>query len=235
MRVVRGRAADIEGDRDATADLLSRAGETGEPAVRTWTPHRQVAFGRRDASEPGYEAARAIARSEGFPPVERSVGGRAVVYTGTTLAFALALPIEDMRRGLDERYDRVARAVQRALWNVGVPVRRGEPADSFCPGSHSLRSEGKIAGIAQRVTQDAALVSGIVVVDDHDAIARVLDRIYDALDVPFDPDSVGSVARAGGRADSEAVARAIETKLVGVVGDDEEPQVERIDSGDRET
>lgn len=231
MRVIRGRAGDIEGDRDATADLLSRAGEAGEPAVRVWTPHRQVAFGRRDASEPGYEAARAIARAEGFPPVERSVGGRAVVYTGTTLAFVLALPIEDMRRGMGERYDRVARAVQRALWNVGVPAQRGEPADSFCPGSHSLQWEGKIVGIAQRVTRNAALVSGIVVVNDHVVIAEVLDRIYDALGVPFDPDSVGSVARAGGRADPEAVARAIETKLVEVAGG--EPRVERI--GDRET
>ena len=81
MRVLRGRAASIEADRKVTRELLAVAGETREPALRVWTPGRQLAFGRRDANEPGYEEARRIAENTGFPPVERSVGGGVFYYT----------------------------------------------------------------------------------------------------------------------------------------------------------
>ncbi|MEM4781585.1 MAG: lipoate--protein ligase family protein [Halalkalicoccus sp.] len=215
MRVLRGRAGSIEADREATRRMLDRAGEAREPGVRVWTPHRQVAFGRRDANEPGYEGARRAAEARGFPPFERSVGGRAVAYTGSTLAFARAIPIEDARQGLDARYDEATERVKRALSDLGVETERGEPPRSFCPGAHSLSSEGKIVGIAQRVTASAALVSGIAIVADREEIAEVLAPVYDALSIPFDPDSVGSVARAGGPGDPETVARAIEAELVG--------------------
>lgn len=223
MRVLRSRAATREADRRATAAMLDAAGERGEPAVRVWTPHRQVAFGRRDTHEAGYEDARRIAEDRGFTPVERSVGGRAVAYTGSTLAFARAVPIDDMRQGLDDRYTRVTDRVRGALRAVGVPAERGEPEDSFCPGAHSLSHRGKIAGIAQRVQSDAALVSGIVLVDGHEEVADVLDPVYEALGALFDPDSVGSVARAGGQVD--AVASEIESTLVG----DRDPRIERVD------
>lgn len=225
MRVVRGRAGSLDGDRRVTRGLLEDAGEDREPAVRVWTPHRQLAFGRRDANEPGYEEARRVAEERGFPPVERGVGGRAVAYAGTTLAFARAIPIEDPRTGLDERYDEATERVREALADLGVAAERGEPPDSFCPGAHSLSSDGKIVGIAQRVTGRAALVSGIVLVADRGEIADVLSPVYDALSIPFDPESVGSVARAGGPGDPVWVARAIEERLVG----DAPREIERVD------
>ncbi|PSQ58427.1 MAG: lipoate--protein ligase, partial [Halobacteriales archaeon SW_9_67_25] len=49
----------------------------------------------------------------------------------------------------------------------------------------------------------------IVVVRDHTAIADVLDPVYGALGVPFERDAVGSVARASGPDDPEAVCRAL--------------------------
>ena len=225
MRVLRGRAASIDTDREATAEMLSAVAADGDAAVRVWTPHRQVAFGRRDAREDGYEAAREAASDRGFPPVERSVGGRAVAYAGTTLAFALAEPIDDLREGLDDRYERATAAIERALREVGVETERGEPDDSFCPGTHSLQCDGKVVGIAQRVRQDAALTAGVVVTDVRDAIAAVLDDVYGALGVPFDPDSVGSVAAAGGTGDPERVRTAIEREFVG----DADAAVERVD------
>lgn len=229
MRVLRGRAETRASDRKVTAEMLETAGERREPALRVWTPHRQVAFGRRESNEPGYEAAREAARERGFTPLERSVGGRAVAYTGSTLAFALALPIGDPRTGMSERYEHASDRVQRALHRIGAPVRRGEPSNSFCPGRHSLSCRGKLVGIAQRVRSDSALVSGIVVVDGHEEIAGVLEPVYAALDSPFDPGSVGSVERAGGEADSRAVAREIESWLVG----DREARIERVDRVDR--
>ena len=213
MRVIRGRATTVSADRERTRTLLDRTGRTGEPAVRVWAPHRQVAFGRREAAEPGYDRAVAAARERGFEPVERSVGGRAVAYTGHTVAFALAEPTTDGRAGIGDRYDRVSGAVQRAMDSVGVDAREGEPTDSFCPGTHSLRADGKLAGIAQRVRQDVALTAGVVVVRDHAAVGDVLAPVYDALGVPFDPDTVGSVAHAGG--DTDGVLDALAAELVG--------------------
>jgi len=224
MRVLRGRADDPNADRDRSAAMLDWTAETGEPAVRVWTPHRQVAFGRRDTRDERFDEAAAEAHRRGFPPVERSVGGRAVAYTGTTVAFGRTVALDDMRVGLDERYDEMTQAVQRACWKLGVPAQRGEPPESFCPGQHSLSSTGKLAGVAQRVQVDAAFVSGVLVVDDHEEIADVLGAVYDALGVPFDPASVGSLARAGGETDPSVVCRTLEAALVG----DDAPEVVEV-------
>lgn len=222
MRVLRGRDASPRVDRDHTARLLADAADR-VPGVRVWAPPEQVAFGRRDAREPGYDRARRTAERAGFDPIRRDVGGRAVAYTGDSLAFALAVPIDGDRGRIDERYAAVARAVRSALEERGAGVSSGEPTRSFCPGEHSLRvagddrsAGGKLAGIAQRVRADAALVAGCIVVSRRDAegMATVLEPVYDALDVPFDPGSVGSVEAAGGPSDPRRVARAVERALV---------------------
>ncbi|WP_229774156.1 lipoate--protein ligase family protein [Halocalculus aciditolerans] len=212
MYVVRGEregeGAD-EAGRAGVAELLALA-SSGEPAIRVWRPGRCVAFGRRDTRAAGYEEARAHARVEGFEPVERSVGGRAVAYTASTVAFARADPVEELRAGMNERYARATSAVQRALWHLGVPAEHGEPPESFCPGDHSLQYEGKLVGVAQRVTSEAALASGVLLVDDREEISHVLDGVYRALDAPFDPESVGTVADAGGETAWERVREELE-------------------------
>ncbi|MFC4358005.1 biotin/lipoate A/B protein ligase family protein [Halobium salinum] len=232
MRVVRGRGTDPEDDRAVTASLVVDAAETGEPALRVWAPHRQVAFGRRDAREARFEAAKRAAGERGFVPLERSVGGRAVAYTGeTTLAFAHAVPITDERRGIDDRYESATETVLRALRGMGVDAERGEPADSFCPGDHSIRSTtppgGKLVGVAQRVRQGAALVAGCVLVADRAALQDVLEAVYGELGVDFDPESVGTVADAGGPGDPGAVRTALEDAFVAT----REKTVEYVDGG----
>ena len=197
MRVVRGRERTPAADRDRSRGLLEWAGERREPAVRVWRPHRQVAFGRRDRRSQGFDAAREAAQVHGFPGVERDVGGRAVAYTGTTLAFARFEPVADPRNGLQDRYDRV----------------------------DSLQDDGKIVGIAQRVTASAALTAGVLLVADHDEVATVLESVYEALEVPFDPATVGSVARSGG--DVDRVRDELEAALVG----DDTVHVETIRGG----
>ena len=223
VRVLRGRADDPTADRERAADLLARTAETGQPAVRVWTPHRQVAFGRRDANTDGYRAARRAAEKHGFTPIERSVGGRAVAYTGHTLAFAHAIPIDDLRSGMGDRYNDVTAALLKALRGVGADVVRGEPDGSYCPGDHSISAAdaageptGKVVGIAQRIRAGAALVSGCVTVAaaDEPELRGVLNPVYKSLGVPFAANSVGSVSGAGGPDDPEAVARAIEDALI---------------------
>jgi len=218
---IRGRPPTVETDRAVGDRLLERAAD-GRRVVRVWRPHRQVAFGRRETRLEGYERAREIARQRGFPPVERDVGGRAVAYAGSTVAFVRAEPAPGRpgesnvpRTGIDERYERASADLQRALSSLGVDVRRGEPGDSFCPGAHSLRARGKIVGIAQRVRTDAAITGGIVLVRDHAAVAAVLEPVYDALGTALDPTTVGSIARAGGDADPDRVVRAVESGLAG--------------------
>lgn len=231
MRVYRGRADTVAADRRVSERVVERVRERREPAVRAWTPHRQVAFGRRDAREAGYERARELARERGFPPVEREVGGRAVAYTGTTVAFARVTPVDDPRSGLTERYDDASADLRAALAELGVEAHEGEPPESFCPGAHSLQTTApdgrarKLAGLAQRVHGEVAVVAGVLVVVDHEAVADVLAGVYDALGVAFDPETVGSVARAGGTGDPETVVTAVEAALVGTAT----PAVERVE------
>jgi len=193
--------------------MTDRVASDREPALRVWRPHRQVAFGRRDATGDGYERAQVAARDRGYAVVERSVGGRAVAYTGSTVAVALAEPTENPRETIQRRYARVSDAIQQALDDCGVDARTGEPPDSFCPGTHSLQADGKVAGLAQRVRRSVAVVGAVVVVRDHEEIAAVLTPVYAALGVPFDPNSVGSVARAGGTDDPDRVVAALEAAL----------------------
>lgn len=224
MRVRRGREDDPETDESLTRELLLDAEASDEPHLRVWRPPPHCSFGRRDARAEGYERARELATDRGFPPMERDTGGRPTLLTGSTVAVALATPVDAERTGIRDRYETVLGPVQRALWRLGVPAQRGEPADSFCPGSHSLQWRGKVAGFAQRVNRQVALVSGVVLVRDHEVVGEVLEPVYDALDLPFDPEAVGSVARAEGRADPVAVTRAIESAIVG----DRSPAVERV-------
>ena len=215
MYVVEGRTPGIEASRAALEGIYRLVEDTATPAVWVWQPERQVAFGPRDVAHGGYSAAVEAARDRGYEPVERTVGGHPVAHTGSTLAFARAVPIEDPRRGLSTRYDAALAAVDAALADLGVAVERGEPAESFCPGQHSLSANGKVVGLAQRVTGSFAVVSGVAVVSDPAAVADVLLPVYKALSLPFDPTTVGSIADAGGPAEPAAVAEAIESALIG--------------------
>ena len=55
----------------------------------------------------------------------------------------------------------------------------------------------KVVGIAQRITRRATSVGGIVLVEAEHELARVLGRVYSAMRLPFRPESVGSLHRAG--------------------------------------
>ena len=106
--------------------------------------------------------------------------------------------------------------MRQALADLGVDAARGEPDAAYCPGDHSLRADGKLAGLAQRVTASGALVSGVLYVADRDVLADVLADVYACLDYPFDPSSVGTVADAGGEGCFERVEAALTEHLARV-------------------
>jgi lipoate-protein ligase A len=213
--VLRGRRAEPGPDRTVTRDLASRVARTGEPAVRVWYPPCQVVFGRRDRAADGYERAKRAAESRGYPTTVRETGGRAVAFTGDVLALARAESVDAAVTGTDERYERALADLESALAELGVAAERGEPPDSFCPGTRSLSAGGKLVGLAQRVRAEVAVVGGLVVVRDGAAIAAVLDPVYEALDLPFDPASAGSLDGAGGETDRDGARATVEDALVG--------------------
>lgn len=217
MHIVRGRPSTVEDDRSITSRLTELVANTGEPAIRAWTPTRQVAFGRRDATADGFVRAQKLAVERGYTPVQRGVGGHAVVYTGETVAFVFVTPDDGDRSGIQARYEHATELLKRTLERLGTQVSRGEPDAAYCPGDHSLQHAGKIAGLAQRVRRDAAVVGGCVTVREADepVIGDVLSSVYDALGIEFDPTSVGSVESAGGSGDPEQVTRSIETTFLG--------------------
>jgi len=226
MRVLYGRASSLAADHAVTDSLLS---ESTEPAIRVWHPYRHVAFGPRDVRADGYEQACDAARALAYEIRERSVGGRAVAYTGTTVCFAHVDTVSDERAGLTDRYERIIDQLWLALDAVGVDADRGEPKGAFCPGSHSLSATGKLVGCAQRVRRNAALTAGVVVPCDRAALIDVLEPVYTHLDVPFDPDAVGSVRRAGSSASPEEVRTAVEEALVaGTAGNPSAIERERV-------
>jgi octanoyl-[GcvH]:protein N-octanoyltransferase len=76
----------------------------------------------------------------------------------------------------------------------------------------------KIVGIAQRITRLATSVGGIVLVEGERELARVLERVYNAMQLPFRPQSVGSLRRAGYEAGTQDVIEAFAVEAERIYG-----------------
>jgi octanoyl-[GcvH]:protein N-octanoyltransferase len=172
------------------------AGELPE-TLRLIRTGRVVAFGKRDKLAPGYDAAVAAARELGFGSLLRLGGGRAAVFHEGTLELAHAVPDPDAQRGIRERFEATANLVAEALTGLGVDARVGEVPGEYCPGRWSVNAAGtrKLAGIGQRVISGGAHVGTVIVADDADSIGRVLRPVYAALQLDWDPATVGAVGR----------------------------------------
>jgi lipoate-protein ligase A len=170
---------------------------------------------RRDTLRPGFDRAVREAHEEGYPILVRSSGGGATAAGPGTFGFSIIRPSEDTRRGITQRYDEAASLVLGAFLRLGIDAAEvGEVRDEFCPGDHSIRAGSfqngmKLAGIAQRLARRATSVGGIVLVWGEVELARVLGRVYDALNLPFRPGSVGSLRRIGSRAGVEEAVGAL--------------------------
>lgn len=166
------------------------------PTVRISRPGPAVAFGKRDVIADGYAPAVAAARAAGFEAVERLAGGRASVFHEQTLHVGLATRDAQPRIDVTRRFERAADAIARAFRRLGVDARVGEVPGEYCPGDHSVNARGatKLMGLGQRVVKDGAYVGGVVVVADADRVNRVLDPVYAALGLEWEPAATGSLA-----------------------------------------
>jgi octanoyl-[GcvH]:protein N-octanoyltransferase len=179
------------------------------PTVSITPSSHHVGVTKRDTLRPGFGEAVRAAYGEGYPVLVRGAGGGATAASWGTFGFSIIRPAGDTRRGIGERYDEAATLVLRAFSRLGIrDAEIGEVRDEFCPGDHSIRagdfeSGMKLVGIAQRVTKRATSVGGIVLVWGEGELARVLSRVYAAMNLPMRPESVGSLRRGGSEAGVE--------------------------------
>ena len=178
------------------AILLAVAEGQLEQTFRLHRPGRELAFSKQDRAAAGFEAALAAARGTGFEPTVRLAGGRAAAFSEGTLAFAWASPAARPVEGTHERFEWIASLVTRAIKRLGVDARVGEVPGEYCPGAWSINARGqtKLAGIGQRLIAGAAHAGGVIVVDGSAAIRGALEPVYEALELEWDPRTVGSVA-----------------------------------------
>jgi octanoyl-[GcvH]:protein N-octanoyltransferase len=176
--------------------LLRRVSEGSQPeSLRLHRPGPVVAFGPLDRLAPGYQAAIEAARAQGFGAVQRLAGGRAAVFHQDTIAFSWAIPVVSPRIGITDRFQEAAGIMAGAFRTLGVDARVGEVAGEYCPGEHSVNARGKtkVMGLGQRLVLHAAHVGGVVVVGASQRIRDVLLPVNGALELDWDPATVGSL------------------------------------------
>ena len=180
-----------------SAALLDEvAGGRRGPLLRCYRPPATVAFGRRDAFRPGFRAAVEAAREHGFAAVVRAPGGQAAAYDEGCLIVEEIVPAGDALSGIHERFAHEAERQAQALRRLGVDARVGAVPGEYCPGAFSVNARGrkKLIGAAQRVVRGGWLLSSVVVIESAARIRPVLEGVHSALELGWDPDTVGSVA-----------------------------------------
>lgn len=199
-------------DTGISAALMRQVsrGELGS-TIRLHRTGPILAFGRLDKLRPGYGRAVAIAREHGYEPVERLAGGRAAVFHEGTISFSQAVRSGERAgaySGTRGRFAAMASAIADALSELGIDARVGEVDGEYCPGEFSVnaRGESKLAGIGQRVIVGGAHVGGVIVVRGAGRIRAVLEPVYEALELEWQPARTGSVALEAGDDDETFAA-----------------------------
>jgi lipoate-protein ligase A len=111
------------------------------------------------------------------------------------LALARAWPTADPARTTRDRFDGVSATIAGALRALGVDARVGEVPGEYCPGAWSVNVRGKrkLVGIGQRLISGGAHVGAVVVVTGSELLRAVLEPVYEALELDWDPATVGAV------------------------------------------
>jgi lipoate-protein ligase A len=195
--------------------LLAVAEGRSPAALRLHDPGDVVAFSLLDRVQPGFAAAVAAARAQGFGAVLRLAGGRAAVFTHETLGFAWCSPDPEPRATIAARFEEAASLVAAALCRLGVDARLGAVPGEYCPGDHSVNAGGKrkLAGLGQRIARGAAHVGGVIVLGGGARIRDVLTPVYARMGFAWDPATVGSIEDEVGPVPRVAVIDALLAEL----------------------
>jgi lipoate-protein ligase A len=192
--------------------LLLRVARRELPAtLRLYRPGPTLAFGRLDALRDGYGRATAAARAHGFAPMLRAPGGHAAAYDEGTVGFDLVLPTDRLLTGVHDVFRRTSAALARELAALGADAHVGAVAGEYCPGEYTVNARGrvKLVGTAQRAVRGASLLAGFVTVSGGDRLRAVLVPVYAALELEWDPASLGALADEAPRATFADAERAV--------------------------
>lgn len=196
--------------------ILDRVSAGELPAtLRLYVPGREIAFGKRDTVTSHYPAAVAAGRDVGFVAVERLAGGRAAVFTEHTIAFSMAIPDEDPRATIHDRFRQISGLIVDAFSRLGIDSAIGEVPGEYCPGEFSVHHDNriKLMGIGQRLAKKAAHVGGVITVNRADLLLRALIPVYRALDLEWRPTTVGTLGDVRRGVDNEQVMAALKAEL----------------------
>jgi octanoyl-[GcvH]:protein N-octanoyltransferase len=183
-------------DAAVSRAVMHRVAQGALPeTLRLARPAAVVAFAKRDALSPAYPRALAAARREGFGAILRLAGGRAAVFHEGTLELAHAVPDPDPKPGIHDRFEATATLIARALRELGVDGRVGDVPGEYCPGRWSVNAAGlrKLAGTGQRVVSGGSHTGAVIVVDGAERVRAVLEPVYAAFELDWDPRTVGAV------------------------------------------
>jgi len=183
-------------DTAITHALLRQVGADARPPVaRIFRPGPTMAFGRLDALNINYPAARDAARAHGFTPLVRLGGGHAAGYDEGSVLVELIRPVATIAEGIHERFAAVTGLLVEALDAIGIAARVGELPGEYCAGDWSVNAaQIKLAGTAQRSIKGASLVTAMVIVEGGATLRAALVDVYAALQIDWRPATAGGAA-----------------------------------------
>ena len=198
LSLLRDSFADRPAFGTAVSEAILTRVAAGElpPTLRLHRPGPELALSKQDAVSPGFERAVRVGLELGYEPVLRLAGGRAAAFHEGTLAVARATPETEAARGTRSRFEQVSGALAAALRDLGVDARVGEVAREYCPGEWSVNARGtiKLAGVGQRLVSGGAHVGAVVIVTGSERLRELLLAVYEALELDWDPATLGSVS-----------------------------------------
>lgn len=194
--------ADPQASIDSEAALLRAVGQRKLPPTVALVRHPQALVAtRREARMAGFEAAREVLATEGWPLAVRASGGSCVPQGAGMLNLALVFP-RPKNWTLEAGYRLLCTLLQRFLAELGIASETGEVPGSFCDGRYNLQTSGrKLVGTAQRWaggdrSQAAILLHACLLVDlDLAQATAALNRLYALCNNPqrFDPAATTSL------------------------------------------
>lgn len=210
-----GASRDLEISRELLG-LVADA-EPRRSLLRVYRPVPTVAFSRRESLMQGFAAASDSARAQGFTPVIRPTGGRAVSYNSSCLILDLVIPEGVRRLDSEGLFKSIAGQFAVTLRKLGVDAHVGEVPGEYCPGKFSVnaRHSVKLIGASQRGIRGARLLSASIPVESDPQLVEVLTDVNRALGFSWQPSTFGCVASEAPGVGIDGLRRALLDDLAG--------------------
>ena len=92
-------------------------------------------------------------------------------------------------------FDYVSKFFRSVINDFGLNCFIGEIEGEYCSGQYSLNLDHKIkiAGIAQRIVNNAVYIGGFIAVENSNLIKEMLIPIYKELGIKWQPQTAGAL------------------------------------------